>query len=83
MRNPQSLTEAVADEKAEIITDYVRAFATIDGRAVTPELYTIYIKALSHFETRKLEKGLRRALESEVERWPWPATLAEIIDDEV
>lgn len=72
------------ERKAEVIASYLEKFAAIDNRVVTPTLYGIYIEALSgRFSLRQIEKGLRNALESEVTRWPWPAQLAEIIDEEV
>jgi hypothetical protein len=37
---------------------------------------------LKGFELRKIEKGLKTYLE-EGDRWPWPGTLAQVIEEEV
>ena len=71
-----------ANKKAEVITAYIEKFAALDGRPVTPQLYAIYIEALSGFEMRRLKKGLQRYLE-EGTRWPWPGHLSEMIEDEI
>ena len=71
-----------AEEKAIIITGYVEKYATIAGRAITPEIYKIYVEALSRFDVRRLEKGLKAYLEQGT-RFPWPGDLAEYCDDEV
>ena len=84
--NPSSLQSVVfktEDElKAETLERYMRMYAVIDNRVITTELLTAYFEALKRFPLRKIEKGLKTYLE-EGERWPWPGTLAEIIEDEV
>ena len=74
--------QSEVNQKTILITGYVEKFATIAGRGITPALYQIYVEALSNIEQRKLEKGLRRYLETG-DRWPWPGTLAEYCEDEV
>lgn len=77
------MVKSETERKAEVISGYLEKFGAIDNRVVTPTLYSIYIEALSRFDLRQIEKGLKRSLEEEVTRWPWPATLAEFIDEEV
>lgn len=70
------------DEKAELITGYVEKFAAISGRAMTPLLFSVYIEALSGYDTRRIEKGLKAYLERGT-AWPWPGLLSEWIEDEI
>jgi hypothetical protein len=70
------------DEKAEVISGYLEKFASISGRALTPQVFAVYIEALSGFDTRRIEKGLKAYLERGT-AWPWPGTLAEFIEDEI
>ncbi len=70
------------DEKADLITGYVEKFAAIAGRAVTPQMFGIYIEALRDYDTRRIEKGLKAYLERGT-AWPWPGTLSEWIEDEI
>ena len=81
LREQQSSLVKV-DPKAELITAYIEKFAIIAQRPVTPALYAIYIESLSDLELRKVEKGLKRYLQ-EGDRFPWPGTLREYIEDEV
>ena len=71
-----------AEEKASVITCYVQKYAAIAGRAVTPEVFKIYVESLSRYEIRRLEKGLKSYLEQGT-RFPWPGDLADYCDDEV
>jgi hypothetical protein len=65
-----------------VITAYLEKFAVIENRTLTEQLYAVYIEALSRFELRRIEKGLKTYLETG-SRWPWPGALAEIIEDEI
>ena len=69
-------------QKADVITAYVEKFAAIAGRAVTPQMYAIYVEALSDLEIKRIEKGLKRYLQ-EGTNWPWPGMLREYIEEEV
>lgn len=80
--SPTSLVKQEVDPKVAIITGYLEKFATIAGRPVTPQLYDVYVEALSRFDQRRIEKGLRKYLE-EGQSWPWPGTLAEYIEEEI
>src|ERR1700735_4192911 len=62
------------DEKANLISGYLEKFAAISGRAMTPLMFSVYIEALSGFETRRIEKGLKSYLEKGT-AWPWPGLL--------
>lgn len=77
---PQDLTPE--QQKADLITAYVEKFAAIAGRAVTPQMYAVYVEALEDCQTRRIEKGLKRYLQ-EGTNWPWPGTLREYIEEEV
>ena len=81
LREQQSSLVKV-DSKADIITAYVEKFAIIAQRPVTSALYAIYIEALGDLELRKIEKGLKRYLR-EGDRFPFPGTLREYIEDEI
>ena len=55
----------------------------IQGRALTPKVFEVYIEALGpRFELRRIEKGLARYLEQGT-AWPWPGKLAEFIEEEI
>ena len=77
---PQELTPE--QQKADLITAYVEKFAAIAGRAVTPQMYAVYVEALEDCQMRRIEKGLKRYLQ-EGTNWPWPGTLREYIEEEV
>ena len=81
--NPSFLdSKTEAQNKADVITAYLEKFGAIENRVITSQTYAVYIEALSRFELRKIEKGLKTYLE-QGERWPWPGTLAEFIEDEI
>ena len=72
--------------KVNVILEYLTRFAAIDRRELTDELRDTYIKAICgrkpELSLRQVEKGLAAYLESG-DRWPWPATLLEIMEAEV
>lgn len=71
-----------ADQKREIVADYMEKFALIGNRVMTPQLHALYFEALGGFELRRIQKGLRKYLE-EGTNWPWPGTLAEYIEEQI
>ena len=72
--------------KVNVILDYLTQFAAIDRRELTDELRDTYVKAICghkpELSLRQVEKGLAAYLESG-DRWPWPATLLEAMEDQV
>lgn len=72
--------------KADVILAHLRSFAAIDRREVTDELRDSYIKAICghkpELSLRQVEKGLAAYLDSG-DRWPWPGTLIEMMEEEV
>ncbi len=74
------------EAKGVAILGYLRQFAAIDRREVTDELRDSYIKAICgrkpELSLRQVEKGLAAYLESG-DRWPWPGTLIEMMEEEV
>lgn len=70
------------DEKLDVITGYLELYASLDGRVLTPQMYTIYVKALEDMELRKIKQGLEEYLRCG-KKWPWPGELREWIEEEV
>ena len=74
------------EPKVRIVLDYLTQFAAIDRRELTDELRTTYIKAICgrkpELSLRQVEKGLASYMESG-DRWPWPSTLIEMMEEEV
>ena len=68
--------------KADLISAYLEKYACIEGRTLTPQQYAVYIEALEDLDLRRLEKGLKAYLQ-EGQRWPWPGTLREFVEEEV
>ena len=82
-----SLVSEETKRKAAVITGYIEKFALIDGRRdVDGGLYNLYVDAICGYRPelseRQIEKGLRKYLESG-ERFPWPGTLIEMMEEEV
>lgn len=79
---------ACEDYQAKLLTivDYLTKFAAIDRRELTDELRDTYVKAICgrkpELSLRQVEKGLSAYLESG-DRWPWPGTLIEMMEEEV
>jgi hypothetical protein len=74
------------EPKVAVILDHLTRFAAIDRREMTDELRDTYIKAICghkpELSLRQVEKGLAAYMETG-DRWPWPAALIEIMEDEV
>ena len=85
---PSSLQVVCEDlqPKADAILEYLTQFAAIDRRELTDELRSTYIKAICghkpELSLRQVEKGLAAYMESG-DRWPWPSSLIEMMEDEV
>ena len=72
--------------KTDVLLDYLARFAAIDKRELTDELRDTYVKAICgrkpELSLRQVEKGLAAYLESG-ERFPWPGTLIEMMEEEI
>ena len=72
--------------KADVILDNLTRFAAIDRRELTDELRDTYIRTICghkpELSLRQVEKGLATYLETG-DRWPWPGTLIEMMEEEV
>jgi hypothetical protein len=81
-KNSLQTLEPEEVRKGELIKEYLKMYAVIDGRVITEETFRVFLLALDHYDYRKLEKGLKRYLQKGT-RFPWPGLLAEFIDEEV
>jgi hypothetical protein len=74
------------EPKVIAILNYLRQFAAIDRREITDETRDVYVRAICgrkpELSLRQVEKGLATYLETG-DRWPWPATLIEMMEDEI
>ena len=76
------------DYEAKVLTiiEHLTKFAAIDRRELTDELRDTYVKTICgrkpELSLRQVEKGLAAYLESG-DRWPWPGTLIEMMEEEV
>lgn len=74
------------EPKVRTIIEHLTQFAAIDRREITDELRDTYVKVICghrpEFSLRQIEKGLESYLETG-DRWPWPGTLLEIMEEEV
>lgn len=74
------------EPKVRTIIDHLTQFAAIDRRELTDELRDAYVMAICRhmpeLSLRQVEKGLAAYLETG-DRWPWPGTLIEMMEDEV
>jgi hypothetical protein len=71
------------EQRAEIITGYLEKYAAIANRALTPQVYAVYIEALADLEPRRIEKGMKTYLQAGTEGWPWPGKIREFIEEEI
>jgi hypothetical protein len=74
------------DPKRQAILDHLAQFAAIDRRELTDELRDTYVKAICghkpELSLRQVEKGLAAYMETG-DRWPWPSSLIQAMEDEV
>lgn len=82
LQGRQSSQDDEYDKKLIVVTGYLEMYAAISGRTMTPRLYEIFMSALEDLELRKIEKGLKTYL-LEGKKFPWPADLREVIEEEV
>ena len=74
------------DAKVELILDSLTQFAAIDRRELTNELRDTYVNTICghkpELSLRQVEKGLASYMETG-DRWPWPSSLIEAMEEEV
>lgn len=70
------------DVKTDVIATYVEKYAAIAGRAITPQLLTVYVEALDDLELRVIRKGLAEYLRCGT-KFPWPGDLRDYCEEEV
>lgn len=70
------------DRKVAVVTTYMEKFATIANRALTPQLYAVYVETLEDLDLQRIEKGLDAFLKGG-KAWPWPGELREWCEDQI
>ena len=72
-----SNTSLAIKPEESLISDYLEKYATIAGRAVTPQLIDIFVEALSDMPLNRIRQGLERYLK-EGDRFPWPSSIRDL-----
>lgn len=60
--------------RADLIGGWLEKFASISGKAMTPQLVAVYVEALKDVEDRRLVAGFEECLRTATS-WPWPSTV--------
>lgn len=56
------------------MADWLEKFASIAGRAITPQMIAAYTEALSDIDDRRLVAGFEECLRTAT-HFPWPAEI--------
>ena len=67
-----SNTSLAIKPEESLISDYLEKYATIAGRAVTPQLIEVFVEALADMPYSRIKEGLEKYLK-EGDRFPWPS----------
>lgn len=76
-QQPTSLATKPEDkQKQGLLSDYLKKYAVITNRNITPTLLRVYEEALSDMPVGRLKAGLEEWLR-DGDHWPWPADIRE------
>ena len=69
---PQVLTPE--QRRLDLVWGWLNKFGAISGKAVTEQVASVYVEALSDIDDRRLVAGFEECLRTAT-HWPWPSEI--------